>query len=229
MTYIYLISNINNESLRSYVGKTKNPIRREYHHKRRFGNQIQFKIIDQIESINSAEWKPLEIKWIRYYEQLGYTLENKNEGGNGPDKHSNETKFKISKSKQGNTYNLGKKYSDESKNKIKIKKQGQKYNVTKKGKEHGNYGVIRSNEWKEKQSISKKGKKIYWAYKITQGKIGKGLKPIIQLDKENNLIKEWSSLKEASQILGIKSGDISKVCSEKQNTAGGFKWKYKVE
>ena len=228
MTYIYLVSNINNNPLEVYVGKTINPINREYHHKYRFGNQIKFEIVDQIKSISSKEWKPLEIKWIEYYEQIGYILENKNKGGNGPDRHSVETKNKISKSKQGNTNNLGNSYSNESKNKIKSKKTGQKYNITKKGHTHGNYGKIRNDEWKEKQHSAKIGKKYSWGSKITQGKIGKGLKPIIQLSKQNEFIQEWPSLKQASFILKIKSGDISCCCNGKQKTAGGYIWKYKV-
>jgi hypothetical protein len=229
MTYIYLVSNINNQPLRGYVGKTTNLNRREHQHRYRFGKQIKLEVIDKIESIDSVQWKPLEIKWISYYEQLGYILENKNEGGNGPDYHSDETKIKISKSKQGNSYNLGNRYSNESKNKIRTRKTGQKYNITKKGIEHGNYGMVRNDEWILKQSIAKLGKTLSSEHvsNIIKGKIGKGLKPIIQLSKHNEFIKEWPSLKEASQTLNIKSGDISKVCNGKQKTAGGFVWKAK--
>lgn len=46
----------------------------------------------------------------------------------------------------------------------------------------------------------------------------------MQYDLEDNFIKEWSSLKEAK--INFK-GDIGACCREKQNTAGGFKWKFK--
>jgi hypothetical protein len=63
--------------------------------------------------------------------------------------------------------------------------------------------------------------------KIKQNKLGKNLKPIIQMDKNNNVMQEWDSLKSASQFLNIKSGDISSVCNGRQKSAGGYIWKYK--
>jgi len=228
MTYIYLISNINNDPKTVYIGKTLNISHRKYHHKRRFGNDIKFEVIEEVDSIMSIDWKPLEIKWIKYYENLGYALYNKNSGGNGPDKHSDLTKNKISQSKKGNNYNLGTKYSDDSKEKIRIRKKGQKYNITKKGNEHGNYGVVRNDEWKKKQSLSKSGKTLSKEHvlKISENKIDKGLKPIIQYDLNMNVIKHWPSLKTASKELGINSGDISSCCSGKQKTAHGYIWKH---
>jgi len=50
-------------------------------------------------------------------------------------------------------------------------------------------------------------------------------KNIIQCDKNNNLIQEWSSIKEARIKLNINS--ISNCLSGKQKTAGGYIWKYK--
>jgi group I intron endonuclease len=62
-----------------------------------------------------------------------------------------------------------------------------------------------------------------WKLKIGQSKH----KTIIQYDLNNNIIKEWNSLKSASQSLNIKIGDISSVCRGKGKTAGGFIWKFK--
>jgi hypothetical protein len=44
-----------------------------------------------------------------------------------------------------------------------------------------------------------------------------------------NFIKEWNSIKEASQSLNIDSGSIVHVLKNKPNckSAGGFIWKYK--
>jgi hypothetical protein len=51
-------------------------------------------------------------------------------------------------------------------------------------------------------------------------------KPIIQLDKQGNFIKDWESSSCASKQLQISSSCISLVLSHKQSTAGGFKWMY---
>jgi len=71
-----------------------------------------------------------------------------------------------------------------------------------------------SEESKEKQRQAKLG-----AFK--QGK------SIIQYDLEGNFIKEWSSITEAGNNLGICLGNISCVLKNKQKSAKGFKFKYK--
>jgi hypothetical protein len=57
-------------------------------------------------------------------------------------------------------------------------------------------------------------------------------KPIIQIDKQNNIIKEWNYIREACTQFG---GDINKIESNingclknKQKTAYGFIWRYKT-
>ncbi len=50
------------------------------------------------------------------------------------------------------------------------------------------------------------------------------VKPIIQLDLENNFIKEWKSGVQVEQELGIKRKNISQCIRNKSKTAGGFKW-----
>ena len=98
-------------------------------------------------------------------------------------------------------------------------------------------GKSLSNETKLKQSISNKGisrnKGNSYAkghtltpesiYNITE----KRRKIIYQLDKQNNIIKEWPSIKEARLKLKIQSSDINNCCRGKNKTAGGFKFKYK--
>lgn len=49
--------------------------------------------------------------------------------------------------------------------------------------------------------------------------------PVIQFDKTGNYIKEFKSIKEAQ--IETKTFQISKVCSGKRKTSGGFIWKYK--
>ncbi len=54
-------------------------------------------------------------------------------------------------------------------------------------------------------------------------------KPIIQMDLDSNFIKEWSSVREASEVLGIHQSSLNNCLSlnYRAKTAGGFKWEYK--
>ena len=51
-------------------------------------------------------------------------------------------------------------------------------------------------------------------------------KSILQLDKNGNVLHEWSSQLEPSIKLGIHQSAICNVCNGKRKTAGGFVWKY---
>jgi hypothetical protein len=59
-TKIYLVTNINDNPNKAYIGKTKNS--RENNHKKAFGNNIKYNIIDEVESLNRNDWEPLETK-----------------------------------------------------------------------------------------------------------------------------------------------------------------------
>ena len=74
-----------------------------------------------------------------------------------------------------------------------------------KGDEHPIYGKHRSEETKKKISEQLTLK-------------------VIQLSLKSEVIKIWSSIKEAQKDLKI--GNISSCCRNKRKTAGGFKWKY---
>ena len=52
-------------------------------------------------------------------------------------------------------------------------------------------------------------------------------KAVLQLDKNNNLVNEFGSSREAARETGINYGTISKVLINCGKTAGGYKWKYK--
>lgn len=95
--YIYFLEKNNNVF---YVGKTKNPKRREYDWKKEFGEDINFNLIDEIED-NKNIWKFWESFWIEQFKAWGFNLINQNEGGGGLDKHSDETIEKIRSKKIG--------------------------------------------------------------------------------------------------------------------------------
>lgn len=52
-------------------------------------------------------------------------------------------------------------------------------------------------------------------------------KKILQCDMNEGLIKEWDSIKLASDMLKINAGHISSCCKNKRKSAGKYKWKYK--
>lgn len=66
-------------------------------------------------------------------------------------------------------------------------------------------------------------------YKTKKEHHNKNKKTVIQMDLNNNYIKEWSSIAEAKKELNILSSHISSCCNGKRNIANGFKWKYKNE
>lgn len=54
-------------------------------------------------------------------------------------------------------------------------------------------------------------------------------KPVLQYDKSMNFIAEYVSIAEAGFKTKTDKGDISKVCSNKQKSAGGWFWKLKLK
>lgn len=53
--------------------------------------------------------------------------------------------------------------------------------------------------------------------------------PIIQLDLQNNFIREWNSAKIASKELNISRHHISSCCRGRRNKCGDYKWVYKSD
>lgn len=51
--------------------------------------------------------------------------------------------------------------------------------------------------------------------------------PVLQFDKKNNLIAEFSSINVASIKSNVNKCNISACCKGRQKTAGGYVWKYK--
>jgi hypothetical protein len=213
-TKIYLVSNIDNDPNRIYIGKTKNS--RKADHMKTYGLYITYDYIDEINSLSKEDWEPLESYWIEQFKQWGFNVVNKNKGGGGVEYHTKETKKKMSKPKPNNI-----------KQKIKNTLTGNKHIEHKRGKEHGNYGKTKSQEHIQNMS---KPKPIGFGLKVNFPRPNVSLaksKPIIQYDKNNNIIQEWPNAVKASEILNIKVASICNVLKNRAKTAGGFIWKYK--
>jgi hypothetical protein len=99
VTYIYIVENCFGDPNKVYIGKTKNS--RYYEHKKKYGNNILYTIIDEINSLDYKAWKPLESFWINQFKTWGFKVLNKNDGGGGADFYTQESKDKISKALKG--------------------------------------------------------------------------------------------------------------------------------
>lgn len=64
--------------------------------------------------------------------------------------------------------------------------------------------------------------------KEKEKKIPDTQKPVIQMNKKGDFIKEWISASEAAKTLELNLTCIVNCCNQKQKTSGGFLWKYKI-
>ncbi len=134
--------------------------------------------------------------------------------------HSEETKKKLS------IFNTGKHLSEETKMKIANSSKGKFHSEeTKKKLSNLKKGKKFSIEHKKKLSESHKGQ--ICSEETKKKMIQKRIKPVIQYDKNLNLIAEYKSIKEASEKNDINYSSISKVCRNQSKIAGGYIWKFK--
>ena len=177
-----------------YIGKSRRHLIRLENHKQTYGPNIKMEIISEV-----IDWRRWEKYYIKKYRDLGYQLENKNEGGGGPEIVSQKTKDKISKAKK----KYYKTHSHPNKGKMSPLK-GTKFSEEHKAKIKATRDFLktRKNTWKSKS--------------------------VLQYDLEGNFIREFASQKEAQYIMGKpKSDGVGAVCRGEQKTAYGYKWKFK--
>ena len=206
---------------------------------------VKHKII--IDNLSFEEACNKEIEFIKKFKSnkknFGYNVDN---GGKCIESFSEETKQKIRKSR------IGKKHSQETRNKISKSLTGQKrteeqrknISLGNKGKKT-RLGVKLSEETKKKISDSHKeyykrvNGNVWWKgkhhteetkMKMRKSKKGKEnikkRKKIIQKDKNDNVIKEWDSIKQAAKTLNISNGNICSCLKGKLKHYKGYKWEY---
>ena len=232
--YIGQTSNKLSNRHKQHIRESKNENRKSYNlpfHKaiRKYGiENFDLKILHFAESQEELDY--FEYFFIRYYnsfvKQNGYNVADGGKGGNKFKGKTEEEMKKIFndeyKQKQSeahmwqkgeNNPMYGKKHSEQTKKRMSENHKGYE------GKRH-------TEEAKKKIGESKKSKKNHNYNKF--GKDNPCSKKVCQYDKENNLIKIWNSIKEASVELNIDSSHITKCCKGKKyyKTAGGFIWKY---
>lgn len=203
-TYIYLIENIEFNNSKIYIGKTKasNLSNRKYTHRTNYGKQISFTIIDEVDSLDSKDWKNLESFWIEQFKQWGFNLVNKNKGGGGPNSFNQESKDKL------RSVHLGKPRSLEIRQKISNSLKG-----------------------KPKSLIHKEKIKNRILSQVQLSNISRAKsKPVQQYNKNGDFIQEFPSLIQAARSLHLNYQNLSKhVCQRKDysKTVGGYIFKIK--
>ena len=79
-------------------------------------------------------------------------------------------------------------------------------------------------------SASKKGHKMTDEQRAKMSALlkGKGVKAVVQYDRDGNVIAEYESIKAAAEALNVDPGNISSACRGYRPSAGGFLFAYKV-
>jgi len=189
-----------NQHWKNYINKHGNPIIEIMH-----------------DNLTQKEACELEIKYInmfgrKHYEYNGI-LVNESLGGEGGKQGiivSKKTKIKQSLKLKGKPKPEG--FGDKIKNNRDHKAAGQKAALS--NQKH----YILGSDRNQKISQKLKGRKVDWT--------GDN---IIQLDLDNNIIKEWPSIRQAGLELANTNGETIRKCLVgSQKTAYGFKWKYKL-
>ncbi len=214
-TYIYLITNIDNDPNRVYIGKTINLVSRKYNHIQTFGDQIQINVIDEVKSLESKDWKPLECYWIEQFKTWNFNVCNRNNGGGGAEFRTQESIKSIRQKLQKPVLQY-----DLKGNIIK------EFNSVKEAKVQ--FGSFIDTCLKGK---GKKAGGYFWGYKnknIPQfdASFRKG-KTVNQYNLKGELINTFNSTQEAERLFNNYSKDnIGACCRNTQKTAYGYKWKY---
>ena len=212
ITKIYLVTNCYGDPNKVYIGKTINN-KRKNDHQIRFGKEIIFNYIDEINSLDSKDWKPLECFWISYFKFLGFELMNKNDGGGGNSLVSLKTRIK--KSKQVIQYDLEGNFIKEWINIPEICKINDYH-----------YNNIRECCLK----INQFSYNFIWRFKGDKEILSNYKRPgkkILQYNTEGELLNEFQTLKEASNLLKCTQNGISQCLRGKSKTIKGYIFKYK--
>lgn len=238
-----------------YIGRTKNTIeKRLYFHikgicydKGHKSNWIK-SVIEKggiikstllLDKLNEEESKQKEIELIALYKNSGYNLTNGTNGGDGLSMPTQETIEKIRKTKTGvSSIKKGKPlsfYVGEERAAIMNIQNSQRQIGKKLTEEHKE--KIKNNSakiWLGKKLPKEMVDKARATFKITASteefKIKRSTlssKMIVQMDKNNNFIKDWPNMKMAAEFIKTSPSGISACCVGKIKSAAGFNWRFK--
>lgn len=222
MVNIYSLSDPITGEIR-YVGKTVKNIQRRLslhlqdakslnHHTANWIKSLRKQglkpISELLDIVDDDNWGFWEKYWISQCKAWGFRLTNHTEGGDGGCGVvvSEESKRKKSETLKRRIAAGEIVYSEERCRKI----------------SEAHKGKILSDITKEKLRQCNLGKKY------SEKSKAKKYKAITQYDLEDNFIREWKSLTDAANTLGILKGGISSaILRENNNSYKGFIWKFK--
>jgi len=251
--YIYKITS---PTGKTYIGKTVNIDKRKMYYAyghcksqkilcssiKKYGwNKHKFEIIKEVNNISELNQTEIELilecktNLLRYPENNGMNLSDGGEGNSGP--KSDEWKSKMKEKWDSVEYRekmekiyksqewiekcrdrqLGKKHSEETKQKMRGPITDEHKEKLKKPK------TKRTKEHCSNLSKANKGRKLSDGHKKTIKE--RQSKSVIQTTLTGEFVKEWESIKQAENTLNIHN--VGRVCNRKQNSSGGFKWKFK--
>lgn len=173
-------------------------------------------IPEVLEECSVEELTEKETHWIKYYNSYKKGLNSTEKGGiqGYKDNLWKQSHHEGMKGRKG--YWENKQRPNHSKF-LKENGSGLSYERTQKHKE--NIGKVVSKAWETHN-------KREWGNKISQNKKGKGVKSIIC---ETLYGMEFTSLKQASEILGLNMGNICEVLKGNKQHTQGFVFSYKKD
>ena len=193
-------------------------------------------------NLNEEQSKFKEIEFIKKFKEEGFKLTNGTDGGDGLSMPTKETIEKISKTckerwKNRIPYNKGKTFEElfglekslylkEKSSKEQLGKKIPNEQRKKSKDNHAKYWLgkklHKEHAEKLKDGLRKANLNPYFQKNRTKNMI----KPVVQMDLNGNVIKEWNSIKEAADILKINKSNIGECCNMKRKTSGNFMWKF---
>jgi len=209
-TKIYLVTNCYGDPNKVYIGKTTGSRRSK--HTQTYGKHITYTYIDEIDSLFRKDWEPLETYWIEQFRQWGFEIVNlRKKGGGGPEFRDEAFKEKMRKP-----------HTEEHKQSLRKPKCYMPLKGPRSLETKQKIGLANS---KPKPKGFGENHRIKMTGKISPKK-GTG-QPVIQMDVNNNPLKEWENVTIASNYFNKKPNQIYDCCSGRAKTAYGFKWKFK--
>lgn len=165
------------------------------------------------EGLSREEAGRVEQMYVALFEssdqEKGYNLTT---GGEKGAKHTIESRRKLSESKKGKRYNIGVPFSEER------KRHMSENHADVRGEKNPMYG----KRWTPEEIAKRQAHRTY-----TRGGDHPSARPILQLNKDGDLVKRWGSISEAAEVFSRTS--IKDCLRGKYKQHRGYLWRYEDE